>query len=335
MPVSTVYVTMGDPRGIGPEVALKALAADRAEGRVRLVGVRRVFESAARSLGLERDYARLERDSIDVGVPETEMGSAAPGALPPAVAGRWAGLAIETAVRALRPDQDDALVTGPIDKAALIAGGYSFPGHTEMLAALAGVPDAVMMLVAGGLRVSLVTGHIPLREVATTLGRGRLREVFLLTHHALRSGFGVEAPRVALCGLNPHAGDSGALGDEDERLIAPEVRALRAEGFRVEGPLSADTVFVRAIAGEFDAVLALYHDQGMIPIKVHGFGAGVNVTLGLPFVRTSPDHGTALDIVGTGRARPESFAAAPALARDLAARPGFVRAPVVKAARVQ
>jgi 4-hydroxythreonine-4-phosphate dehydrogenase len=135
--------------------------------------------------------------------------------------------------------------------------------------------------------------------------------------------------------LNPHAGDGGTLGEEDERLVAPVVRALRGEGFDVTGPVPADTVFVRAIAGEFDAVLALYHDQGMIPIKVHGFGRGVNVTLGLPFVRTSPDHGTALDIAGRGVARPASFAAALALARDLGGRPGFVRTPVVKAARVQ
>jgi 4-hydroxythreonine-4-phosphate dehydrogenase len=192
-----------------------------------------------------------------------------------------------------------------------------------------------MLLVAGELRVSLVTGHVPLREVPRRLDERRIREVFRLTHDALRAGFDVERPRLAVCGLNPHAGDGGTLGEEDERLVAPVVRALRGEGFDVTGPVPADTVFVRAIAGEFDAVLALYHDQGMIPIKVHGFGRGVNVTLGLPFVRTSPDHGTALDIAGRGVARPASFAAALALARDLGGRPGFVRTPVVKAARVQ
>ncbi len=330
-----VYVTMGDPRGIGPEVALKALAADPGPGRVRLVGLRGVFERAARGLGLESVYARLEADLIDVGGADRPRASGDPAGLPAPAAGRWAGLAIETAVRALRPDAGDALVTGPLDKAALIAGGYPFPGHTEMLASLAGVAEVAMMLVAGSLRVSLVTGHLPLREVAPRLDRRRIREVFLLTHGALRSGFDVPEPRIAVCGLNPHAGDGGALGDEEGRLVEPEVEALHGEGFGVVGPLPADTVFVRAIAGEFDAVLALYHDQGMIPIKLHGFGRGVNVTLGLPFVRTSPDHGTALDIAGTGRARPESFAAALVLARELAARPGFVRAPVVKAAVVQ
>ena len=313
----TVYVTMGDPRGIGPEVALKALSSDPDPDRVRLVGLRGVFERAAGALGLEPLYGRLEGDLIDVGEADPAGASADPARLSAASAGRWAGLAIEAAVRALRPAAGDALVTGPLDKAALIAGGYPYPGHTEMLASLAGVAEVAMLLVARGLRVALVTGHVPLREVASRLDRRRIREVFLLTHGALRSGFEVPEPRIAVCGLNPHAGDGGALGDEEESLVGPEVQALRGKGFGVVGPLSADTVFVRAIAGEFDAVLALYHDQGMIPIKVHGFGGGVNVTLGLPFVRTSPDHGTALDIAGTGRARPESFAAALALARKL------------------
>jgi 4-hydroxythreonine-4-phosphate dehydrogenase len=339
----TVYVTMGDPRGIGPEVALKALSAEPNPGRVRLVGLRGVFESAARSLGLEGLFARLAADLLDVadtsaaGATSSSPRSPSPDAsrLSAAEAGRWAGLAVETAVRALHPEEGDALVTGPLDKAALMAGGYPFPGHTEMLASLAGVSEVAMLLVADRLRVSLVTGHVPLKEVALRLDRRRIRAVFLLTHAALRSGFDVPEPRIAVCGLNPHAGDGGALGGEEGSLVGPEVAALRAEGFDVAGPLSADTVFVRAIAGEFDAVLALYHDQGMIPIKVHGFGGGVNVTLGLPFVRTSPDHGTALDIAGSGRARPESFAAALALARDLARRPGFTRAPVVKAGAVQ
>ena len=330
-----VYVTMGDPRGIGPEVALKALAADPVPGLVRLVGLRSVFEEAARSLGLREVYQRLAGDMLAIAGGSSPAGAGRSGDLSAAEAGRWAGLAVETAVRALRPEAGDALVTGPLDKGALIAGGYPFPGHTEMLAHLAGAPDVAMLLVADRLRVSFVTGHVPLREVAARLERRRIREVFRLTHAALRSGFDVPEPRIAVCGLNPHAGDGGALGDEELGLIGPEVEALRAVGWPVAGPLSADTVFVRAIAGEFDAVLALYHDQGMIPIKVHGFGGGVNVTLGLPFVRTSPDHGTALDIAGTGQARPESFAAALALARDLARRPGFTGAPVVKAGAVQ
>jgi 4-hydroxythreonine-4-phosphate dehydrogenase len=335
---------MGDARGVGPEVALKALAAADSPGTVRLVGVREVFAGAARALGLEALFGRLEEGILDVATPrEREPGGelarqpAREGghplrSLPPALAGAWAGRAVEAAVRELRPEEGDALVTAPLDKAALQAGGYPYPGHTEMLAALSGASRVAMMLVAGELRVSLVTGHLPLRKVASWLEGGRIREVFLLTHHALRSGWGIAEPRIAVCGLNPHAGEDGALGGEEREIVAPAVRELAAEGFRATGPLSADTAFVRALAGEFDAVLALYHDQGMIPVKLHGFGGGVNVTLGLPFVRTSPDHGTALDIAGTGRARPESFAAALALAQSLAARPDFVRAPVYKAA---
>lgn len=334
--MGTIYVTMGDPRGIGPEVILKALDAPAARADVRLVGVREVFARTALELGLEASFGELEQGLLEI-EPAGASASMLPSLtarlergqpldlLPPALAGAWAGRAVEAAVRAVRPERGDALVTAPIDKAALQAGGYPYPGHTEMLAALAGAAGVAMMLAAGALRVSLVTGHLPLRRVAREVKRRRIREVFLLTHRALRAGFGVEEPRIAVCGLNPHAGERGLLGDEEDRLVAPEVRALQARGFQVEGPLSADTVFVRAIAGEFDAVLALYHDQGMIPVKLHGFGSGVNVTLGLPFVRTSPDHGTALDIAGRGRARPDSFTAALELARVLAARPEFVR----------
>jgi 4-hydroxythreonine-4-phosphate dehydrogenase len=342
--MGALYVTMGDPRGVGPEVALKALAAGDDVFDVRLVGIRSVFEDAARRLGLERLYDRLAGGLVEIeGGRQPRAGCAEaipprlgwPAAVSPAVAGRLAGLAIELGVRSLAPARGDALVTAPVDKAALIAGGFPYPGHTEMLAALAGTPDVAMMLVADGLRVSLVTGHVPLREVVPRLDGASVTRVFRLTHHALLTGFGVEEPRIAVCGLNPHAGDGGALGDEDQRIVAPAVRALAAAGFRATGPLPADTVFVRALAGEFDAVLALYHDQGMIPIKVHGFGGGVNVTLGLPFVRTSPDHGTALDIAGRGTARPDSFVAALRLARELSARPAFVRANVVKPALVQ
>jgi 4-hydroxythreonine-4-phosphate dehydrogenase len=341
--VPTTYVTMGDPRGVGPEVALMALDAGLGSRGVRLVGVRAVFESAARRLGLQALLDRLAADFLEIaggsGAAPARDPNGRPGhpfaALEPRLAGLWAGRSIEAAVRELRPEQGDALVTAPIDKAALLAAGYPYPGHTEMLAALAGGPPVAMMLVAGSLRVSLVTGHVPLRAVAPGLARGRIREVFLLTEHALRTGFDVQEPRIAVCGLNPHAGERGALGDEEERIVAPEIEALRLDGHPAEGPLPADTAFVRAAAGEFDAVLALYHDQGMIPVKLHGFGRGVNVTLGLPFVRTSPDHGTAADLAGTGRARPESFAAALALARDLAGRPAFVSATVYKAAGVQ
>ncbi|MFN2433534.1 MAG: 4-hydroxythreonine-4-phosphate dehydrogenase PdxA [Gemmatimonadota bacterium] len=323
--VRATWVTMGDARGVGPEVAIRALAGWSAPGPVRLVGVRAVWERAASEAGLDDLFRRLESAVVEVAGDDAGVIEADPRAIPPAVAGAWAGRSIEVAVGALKLARGDLLVTAPLDKAALQAGGYGYPGHTEMLGALTGTPKVAMMLVAGRLRVTLVTGHVPLRQAPGRVTPAAIRDAFLHTHHALRKGFGVDGPRIAVCGLNPHAGDGGALGDEEERVVAPALRALRAEGFQVAGPLSADTVFVRAIAGEFDAVLALYHDQGMIPVKLHGFGRGVNVTLGLPFVRTSPDHGTALDLAGTGRASHQSFSAALELAAELGERPDFTR----------
>ncbi len=329
---------MGDPRGIGPEVALAALA-EATPGsfhRVRLVGVREVFQRAAFERGLTTLFHRYAEDLLEIRDPLDESGPDPGrillmelphpfGTLTPDQAGRWAGRAVQAAVRELRPELGDALVTAPIDKHALALGGYAFPGHTEFLAHLAGSRAVAMMLVAGALRVSLVTGHVPLAAVPAEVTPERIRQVFALTRDALRAGFGIEAPRIALCGLNPHAGDGGALGSEEMRILEPLVAELRGEGGDVTGPVPGDTAFVRAVQGEFDAVLALYHDQGMIPIKLHGFGAGVNVTLGLPFVRTSPDHGTALELAGTGRARADSFRLALQLARDLADRPGFTQ----------
>jgi 4-hydroxythreonine-4-phosphate dehydrogenase len=344
---------MGDPRGIGPEVALRALAGWRplAAGRtrVRLVGVRGVFERAARLPRMQAVLQSLADEIVDVrdaaagepdgsgerrASPGRRAGAASPpphGVLAPEIAGAWAGRSIEAAVRGLDPARGDVLVTAPIEKLALALAGWSFPGHTEMLAALSGAPRVAMMLVAGGLRVTLVTGHLPLREVPDRATRERIRDAFELTEEALRVGFGVVRPRIGICGLNPHAGEGGVLGDEEDRVVEPEVVSLRARGYDVAGPLPADTAFVRAAAGEFDAVLALYHDQGMIPVKLHGFGRGVNVTLGLPFVRTSPDHGTAFDLAGTGRASPASFREALDLARALADRRAGTAQPVVAA----
>jgi 4-hydroxythreonine-4-phosphate dehydrogenase len=206
----------------------------------------------------------------------------------------------------------DGLVTAPIDKAALADAGYSDPGHTEMLARLTGCETA-MMLASDRLRVVLATTHLPLRAVPDAVTPTAIATAARLTREGLRRWFGLPEPRIALCALNPHAGDGGRFGDEDQRVLAP---AAAAAG--LVGPLPADTVFVRALRGEFDAVIAPYHDVGMTAIKVASFGQGVNVTLGLPFPRTSPDHGTALDIAGTGRADPGSFAAAMQLALRLA-----------------
>lgn len=232
-----------------------------------------------------------------------------------AAAGLITGRAVERAAALALAGEVDAIVTAPAEKYALHLAGFPFPGHTEWLAHLAGGVDVAMMLASDRLRVVLVTTHIPLRDVPLVLTAARVVRTGEVTLTALRDWFGIAEPRLALCALNPHAGEQGLFGDEEQRILAPA--ALRLEA---TGPIPADTVFVRAMRGEFDAVLAPYHDVGMTAIKVASFGEAVNVTLGLPFVRTSPDHGTAMDIVGTGRADPSSMRAAVALAIDLARR---------------
>jgi 4-hydroxythreonine-4-phosphate dehydrogenase len=208
----------------------------------------------------------------------------------------------------------EGIVTAPIDKAALHEGGYDFPGHTEMLGSLTG-SSVAMMLASDKLRVVLATTHIPLRSVAENLSAASIIEAARITRDGLQEWFGIASPRIALCALNPHAGDGGRFGSEDTKLLAP---AARAAG--IEGPFPADTIFVRAMRGEFDAVIAPYHDVGMTAIKVASFGSAVNVTLGLPFPRTSPDHGTALDIAGQDRADPSSMIAATLLCASIASR---------------
>jgi 4-hydroxythreonine-4-phosphate dehydrogenase len=230
-------------------------------------------------------------------------------------AGQIAGRAVERAVALVQAGEVDAIVTAPIEKHALHLAGYPYPGHTEWLAHLAGTPDVAMMLASDTLRVVLVTTHIPLRDVPLVLTTEKVVRTGEITRRGLREWFGIAEPRLALCALNPHAGEQGLFGDEEGRILAPAAGRLGAAG-----PLPADTVFVRALRGEFDAVLAPYHDVGMTAIKVASFGHAVNVTLGLPFVRTSPDHGTAMDLAGTGRADPGSMRAAVALASHLARR---------------
>ena len=287
-------VTLGDPRGIGPEVVTRALADERVRASCVpwVVGPRGTAATPDEPLG---DWAAARGE---------------------AKAGRFAGLAIERAVALAAAGTVDGIVTAPIDKHALLAGGYDFPGHTEMLATLTGARVA-MMLASEKLRVVLATTHLALRDVPRVLTRDVIVEAAHVTRVGLQSWFGIAEPRIALCALNPHAGDGGRFGREDDELLAP---AARAAG--IAGPFSADTVFVRAMRGAFDAVIAPYHDVGMTAIKVASFGSAVNVTLGLPFPRTSPDHGTALDIAGTGRADPSSFIEAMLLCARIARRVG-------------
>jgi 4-hydroxythreonine-4-phosphate dehydrogenase len=220
----------------------------------------------------------------------------------PARAGRVVGQALERAVAMARAGEVQAIVTGPAEKAAFHLAGYHYPGHTEWLAHLAGGVEVAMMLAVPKLRVVLVTTHIPLRDVPAALTTQRVISAGTITRDALMRWWGIPQPRLAVCAVNPHAGEGGLFGDEDRTVLEPAARALKAQG-----PFPADTVFVRALKGEFDAVLAPYHDVGMTAIKVAGFGKGVNITLGLPFIRTAPDHGTAFDIAGQGVADPSSM----------------------------
>lgn len=284
-----VAMTVGDPRGIGAEVVAKVLADPPRGAEYVVVG----------PATLVRDLPAEVMAVDGNGEEGTGNGAAAVAGrrllLEPREAGRLTGLQVETAVSLAQSGSVDAIVTGPADKAAFNLAGYGYPGHTEWLGALAGGVRTAMMLVTGSLRVVLVTTHVALRDVPVALTRQKILDAGRLAVRALRDWWGLAEPRVALCGLNPHLGEGGLFGDEEAALLAPAARELGAIG-----PLPADTVFVRALKGEFDAVLAPYHDVGMTAVKVAGFGKGVNVTLGLPFVRTAPDHGTALDIAGRG-----------------------------------
>jgi 4-hydroxythreonine-4-phosphate dehydrogenase len=292
-------VTLGDVRGIGPEI----VAAAAADSRVRAAAELRLVGPSLRGLVVDERIGDWSGDSE-------------------ADAGRLAGLAVDRAIELAQRGDVDGIVTAPLDKHALLAGGYDFPGHTELLAARTGRPVAMMLAAtrpAAGmpnpLRVVLATTHVPLRDVPRLVTREAILEAARVTRDGLRDWFGIASPRIALCALNPHAGDHGRFGREDDELLAP---AAREAG--LTGPLPADTVFVRAMRGAFDAVVAPYHDVGMTAIKVAAFGSAVNVTLGLPFPRTSPDHGTALDIAGQGIADPSSMIEAVLLCAEIVQR---------------
>ncbi len=318
-------VTLGDSRGIGPEVAAKALAAagDAAAPADGRAGEGRAAGPACGGAGGEavRVIGPVECAGDFAGPCRFEaVGSGAAGLGP----GEAAGLAVERAAELALAGEVDAVVTAPVHKPALAAAGYP-PGHTEMLTALAGAPRAGMLMCeegAGGSpakRVLLATVHVPLARVPELVTAELLVSQTRLLGDALGAGWGIGAPRIALCALNPHASDEGMFGTEERDAYAPALAALAGGPCRVTGPVPADTVFRRAFAGEFDAVVAPYHDVGMAAFKTAAFGRGVNVTIGLPFVRTSPDHGTAFDIAGRGVADPSSMIAAVGLAVRLAA----------------
>ncbi len=304
-----IAITLGDPRGIGPEIVARALT-EPPGAEVTVIGAEDqiAWVPAARRISVGA-WGAGSGERIGGGA------SAAAERARTVRAGQLTGHAVERAARLALEGEVDAIVTAPAHKHALHLAGFPYPGHTEWLGHLAGDVDTAMMLAADELRVVLVTTHVALRDVPALLTIERVVKTGRITERALRELFGLSEPRIALCALNPHAGESGLFGDEEERVLRPAAEQLGAAG-----PLPADTVFVRALRGEFDAVLAPYHDVGMTAIKVAAFGRGVNVTLGLPFIRTSPDHGTAFDIAGQGRADAGSMRAAIELATTLARR---------------
>lgn len=319
-PQAPLLLTPGEPAGIGPEIACR-VALERS-GLVLVADPDHIAETL-RTLGFRETIhpwqvgEPLPEDGIAL-MPEPLPGPAVPGRPSPEHA---AGLlrALDRAVDVCMQGQAAGLVTGPLHKAAINDAGIPFTGHTEYLAGRAGVERVVMMLVADTLRVALATTHLPLAAVPAAITSGDLESTLRILHHDLANRFRIARPRIAVLGLNPHAGEDGHLGDEEQRIIEPVVRRLREAGLDLVGPLPADTAFLPDRLARFDAVLAMYHDQGLPVLKYAGFGRAVNITLGLPFVRTSVDHGTALDLAGTGRADPGSLVAAIDLAAKLSA----------------
>ena len=322
-----IAIALGDAGGIGPEVALKAIAAEwnADETRYVLVGDRPLVESLNAKLGLglpvltgsANDRLAIADPGAGVARPFSELTAHSPQAARAAIA--WlkhgAGLCLK--------GEAAALVTGPVNKESIIRSGEAdFVGQTELLSALAGTERTAMMLLGCDdrqrwLRVALATIHVPIKQVAAALTQPKIERAIELAAQACRD-LGLPRARVAVCGLNPHAGEGGKIGDEELTTIAPAVEAARRRGVDVAGPLAADTLFHYVFRGDYDAVVAMYHDQGLVPLKMIGFDTGVNWTLGLPFVRTSPDHGTAYDIAGRGVANPSSMIAALRLAKQLA-----------------
>ncbi len=311
-----IAITMGDPAGIGPEIILRALA--RApetglEGPFFVYGCPGWMEAVARRLGLNTGLLEV--------VPATEVPEDLPVGQVSAAGGEAAFQAVYRAAQDAMAGKVRAVVTAPLSKAAMNLAGHVYPGHTEILAEVGGNVPVRMMLANEELRTVLVSIHVPLRVAVSSLSTAGIVETIRLTDAFLRMT-GIQAPRIAVAGINPHAGEDGLLGDEEIRVIGPAVQEARAQGVDASGPWPPDTVFMRARGfAEFDVVIAMYHDQGLIPVKYLGVDEGVNLTVGLPFVRTSPDHGTAFDIAGKGIAQPNSLLAAMRMAERLSGKP--------------
>ena len=319
-----IAITVGEPAGVGPELCLRL--AERAwAAPLVLIGDKTALDVRAAALGLPvlpEFLAGGGSPAHPVSIwnhplPEFVI----PGTLNPQNS-REVLYTLDTAIHGCMTGYFSAMVTAPVHKGAINDAGIAFTGHTEYLAEATNTGHVVMMLVGGGLRVALATTHLPLKDVPAAITAESLESTLRIVEHDLRSKFGIARPKIAVCGLNPHAGEGGYLGREEQDIIEPLIDSLLAGGMQVYGPYPADTIFVPRHADEYDAILAMYHDQGLPVLKHASFGTGVNVTLGLPLIRTSVDHGTALDLAGTGRADPGSLFAAVELAIDLAGRAG-------------
>ncbi|HHT9129756.1 MAG TPA: 4-hydroxythreonine-4-phosphate dehydrogenase PdxA [Candidatus Brocadiaceae bacterium] len=312
-----IGITAGDPCGIGPEIILKALETQsiRNLANYLIIGNKGVFDRTARSLKIPLTYQTISHltkiddvkhpisllpvSGFNSNITKQKRATAEGGEISVQCVIKGINLAMSGYI--------DALVTAPICKEAIHLAGYGYPGHTEMLHIFSGAKRVVMLMVGGKLRVAFVTTHIALKDVPQSITVEDVLGTIAITDSGLRQYFDLKMPRVAVCGLNPHAGEEGLFGDEERRVIIPAIEKAKKKGIQCEGPVSADTVFYKSLKGVYDAVIAIYHDQGAIPLKLHAFETGVNITLGIPFVRTSPDHGTAYDIAGKGVADPRSM----------------------------
>ena len=324
-----IAITMGDPAGIGPEIIVKAMSEQTvfAQSRPVVLGDEGVLSDAARRSKVPVKIKRIEapeegvfRRGILNLISLTDLShEVVPLGAPRSQGGAAAYRYIERGVQLAQRGSVDALVTAPISKEALNAAGYPFPGHTELLAKMTGSGDNVMMLAGPRLRVALVTTHLPLRQVPDALTSERITRTIEITSQGLKAYWGIQSPQLAVAGLNPHAGEGGIFGSEEQEIILPAVEECRQKGMAVFGPLPADSLFFHAASGRYDAVVSMYHDQGLIPLKLLHFRDGVNITLGLPIIRTSVDHGTGYDIAGQGVADPTSLINAILLAAKMAA----------------
>lgn len=308
---------MGDPCGIGPEIILKALKspAIRKIANYVIIGNKNVFDQAARTLKIPLKYriishiAEIENSNQPVSLLSINdfKSNLMKQKKPTAEGGELSVQCVIRGINLAMSGHIDALVTAPICKEAIHLGGYGYPGHTEMLHTFSGVERVVMLMAGGKLRVAFATTHIAIKDVPQSITPEGILGTITICNEGLKKYFGLKKPRIAVCGLNPHAGEQGIFGNEERKLIIPAIEKARKKGIHCDGPVSADTVFYKALKGAHDLVIAMYHDQGAIPLKLHAFETGVNITLGIPFIRTSPDHGTAYDIAGKGIADPRSM----------------------------